>query len=751
MKNRIETSKKNNIWRIILILFVLVQPILDLSFVFNAKVPYLFSFSVSTIVRYLIISVVWFYLFLNKEKKYIKYLLAYLLYIFIHCLLLLTLKNDNYQISREFFYLLRFLVPLAVLYLSSKVVQRKKDFKVTLNCLIFIISGSIVALNLARYSLGSYTHQLTRYNIFDWFSLGSRLSFLDIATKGFFMFANQISAILFFLVILELKLFIAKDKMTKVEMISSVLLVLSMVMIGTKVALVGAIIFIFLAFFIITFCNLNKDKKMRKVIIIALVIAIIIGSIPFSPFLLRRKDSDFRQKQTLEQKEVTKVVKELDRSKNNKEELVALMSQKYRVFSIPSQIIEEAYPYKEHPLFWLKVFHLPYQERTNNRVLQVLIAESIRNDDKENNLDEKDRILREMIIFSFGLGVTVTNKTFSIEKDFVSQYYNFGVIGLIMIILPYLYIAYQMMIFIILGRDRKKKVGVLISLLSFGALASAAYFSGNVIDSVFVMIILAYFAGSEFKKIKNENIDNSEEYRAFFRKIYKSDFQSFVKKEIIKKKYSAKLIVTANPEILQKSLFNKKIRQMISNKKTIVVADGISIVKASHYLKYDVKERIAGIDLTKAALENANKNGLKLSVLGTSQDNLTDFSEYLTREYPGIKQVDLINGYVRDKDFAIEKIIKKKPDIILVALGSGAQELLLYRHLKDAKGCLMIGVGGTIDVLSGNKKRAPRVFIKLNLEWLYRILSEPKRLGRFLQYNLPFIFNVLSIKKRRKK
>ena len=87
------------------------------------------------------------------------------------------------------------------------------------------------------------------------------------------------------------------------------------------------------------------------------------------------------------------------------------------------------------------------------------------------------------------------------------------------------------------------------------------------------------------------------------------------------------------------------------------------------------------------------------------------------------------------------------PDIILVALGMPQQELLIYKHIKEFSKGIFIGVGGSFDVISGMKKRAPEFFVKLNLEWLYRIMSEPKRLKRFWDNNIKFLFVVQKEKK----
>ena len=114
----------------------------------------------------------------------------------------------------------------------------------------------------------------------------------------------------------------------------------------------------------------------------------------------------------------------------------------------------------------------------------------------------------------------------------------------------------------------------------------------------------------------------------------------------------------------------------------------------------------------------------------------------IKEKYPNLKIAGMTNGYVEDKDAVFKKIKKAKPDICLVALGIPAQEKLIYKHLDEFDKGIFVGVGGSLDVLSGTKKRAPKLFIKLNLEWLYRIAKEPKRLKRFWDNNVKFIFEV---------
>ena len=160
----------------------------------------------------------------------------------------------------------------------------------------------------------------------------------------------------------------------------------------------------------------------------------------------------------------------------------------------------------------------------------------------------------------------------------------------------------------------------------------------------------------------------------------------------------------------------------------------------------NIKERIAGIDIAKFLLEYANERKLKVYLFGSKEEVIEGMKNVIKKDYSSIKLVGATNGYVTDKDNEFKNIKKANPDIVMVALGIPAQEKLIYKHLDEFKKGVFIGVGGSFDVLSGTKKRAPKIFIKLNLEWLYRIMCEPKRLKRFWNSNVKFLFKVKKYK-----
>ena len=231
--------------------------------------------------------------------------------------------------------------------------------------------------------------------------------------------------------------------------------------------------------------------------------------------------------------------------------------------------------------------------------------------------------------------------------------------------------------------------------------------------------------------------------KELFDKLYNKSEESFY--EILEKNLSQNkktFIVTANPETFMMSEKDEEMRKLLLDNDTFLVPDGIGIVKAARMINYDVKERITGIDIANELLKLGNKQKKSIYLFGAKQEVIDSMEKVLKESYPNLNLVGMSNGYEKDKDKIFEKIVKTKPDIVLVALGIPLQEKLIYKHLDKFDKGIFVGVGGSFDVISGHKKRAPKIFIKLNLEWLYRILKEPKRLKRVYDSNVKFIFKV---------
>lgn len=201
-------------------------------------------------------------------------------------------------------------------------------------------------------------------------------------------------------------------------------------------------------------------------------------------------------------------------------------------------------------------------------------------------------------------------------------------------------------------------------------------------------------------------------------------------------------VVTANPEAFMFGEQDSEMHQLLTDEAVTVVADGIGIVKSAGMLGVQVAERIPGVDLSQALMRYGHEMKKKIFLLGAKQEVLDAMCTVLRETYPDLIVAGAINGYVPDKDAAFDEIVKAQPDIILVALGIPAQEKLIYKHLSRCNKGIFVGVGGSLDVLSGTKARAPEFFIRHNLEWLYRIVKEPKRIKRFYNSHVKFVFRV---------
>ena len=235
--------------------------------------------------------------------------------------------------------------------------------------------------------------------------------------------------------------------------------------------------------------------------------------------------------------------------------------------------------------------------------------------------------------------------------------------------------------------------------------------------------------------------------RKLFDKLYKKSAQSFY--EILSdnlKNNKKTFVVTANPETFMISEKNEDVRKMLLDKETVMVPDGIGVLKAGKKIGYNIEERITGIDIANELLKFGNEQKKSIYLFGSKQEVIDSMKIVIKEQYPNLKLVGTSNGYVTDKDKVFDEIVKLEPDIVLVALGIPLQEMLIYKHLNRFKKGIFVGIGGSFDVMSGMKKRAPKIFIKLHLEWLYRIMKEPKRFKRFYNSNVKFILEIRKYK-----
>ena len=190
--------------------------------------------------------------------------------------------------------------------------------------------------------------------------------------------------------------------------------------------------------------------------------------------------------------------------------------------------------------------------------------------------------------------------------------------------------------------------------------------------------------------------------------------------------------VTPNAEIAYEALKDEKLRALL-NEADLVLPDGAGVVLASKILKTPLKQKVAGVDFADGLLGLLAGSGKSVYLLGSKPGIAELAAEKMKQKHPGLIVCGMHDGYFQDEAPVIEAVNEAKPDVLFVCLGAPKQELFMKRHQKDLTCKLMIGLGGSLDSFAGTVKRAPKWMIAANLEWLYRLIKEPKRFGRMLR------------------
>lgn len=164
----------------------------------------------------------------------------------------------------------------------------------------------------------------------------------------------------------------------------------------------------------------------------------------------------------------------------------------------------------------------------------------------------------------------------------------------------------------------------------------------------------------------------------------------------------------------------------------LVNADGQAVVWASRMLGDPLPERVAGVDLMQELLGLAERKGYRVFFLGARQEVLATAVERIRERHPALQLAGARDGYFSDAEESAvcEQIRSSRADILFVAMSSPRKEYFLGEHGPALGAPFVMGVGGSIDVIAGVTRRAPASWQRLGLEWLYRLLQEPRRMFR---------------------
>lgn len=495
--------------RTVLFWFILIQPFLDLYWFYHGKLADMLPFTLPTIIRIAAVFVI-FCMFFSQKQNWQKlgqdkWLIVYLALLIVYSILhLIHVKNFNsinpsdygYSTVSEIFYLIRMAMPLLVIFFTKELNFTKDQFRYVIEGISGLFSFTIVISNLFVISLRSYETGPISANIFEWF-FNPNIGYSHMASKGFFNFANMVSAVLFMLVPLMLYFMFSHFNWKTVTL--NVVQALAMIELGTKVALIGLIggIIIGILLYVFHLFIVHDVKRSGKAILVALLIeAGTLAIIPFGPAIQRYNYEKYLAQQsdsslTEAKKELAAGLKKYPRGQKRKEFLTDFIGEHYQDYALNKKFVTKSYPYKYDPEFWLKIMNEPGTARMQNRHVEKAMLDQV----VKTNNNKMDKVL--------GISYTRQTNIFNLERDFSSQIYSLGWIGMLLFVGPYvaimLYAAFKWL------KYREKRTYLISSmLLSIAFMIFAAFMSGNVMDFLTASFILAFVEGSLLAQVNQK-------------------------------------------------------------------------------------------------------------------------------------------------------------------------------------------------------------------------------------------------------
>ncbi len=192
-------------------------------------------------------------------------------------------------------------------------------------------------------------------------------------------------------------------------------------------------------------------------------------------------------------------------------------------------------------------------------------------------------------------------------------------------------------------------------------------------------------------------------------------------------------VITANALMILAAQSNPELMDAFSAA-DLVVPDSAGVDWAARRLGRPLPQKVPGVELVEHLCRRATAKGWNVYFLGAAPGVAAQTSVELRRNNPGLRVSGAVSGYFSEQQEAdvIRNVVEASPDLLFVALNVPRQEIWLRANLPRLKAKVVIGVGGSFDVISGRLRRAPRWMQMAGLEWLYRLCQEPRRIGRML-------------------
>lgn len=207
-------------------------------------------------------------------------------------------------------------------------------------------------------------------------------------------------------------------------------------------------------------------------------------------------------------------------------------------------------------------------------------------------------------------------------------------------------------------------------------------------------------------------------------------------------------VVTPNPEIVEICRTDPAANAAVQGA-SLVLPDGIGVVKGAAMLGTPLKERVPGVEFAAALMGRLAQEGKSLFLLGAKPGVAEQAAARLQTQYPGLRIAGTHDGYFKEDAPVAEAIRKSGADVVFVCLGAPKQEKWMAANGASTGAHLLCGLGGCLDVFAGTVERAPKFWCDHGLEWFYRLCKDPKRIGRIMKLPL-FLVHVQQEKRARK-
>lgn len=197
-------------------------------------------------------------------------------------------------------------------------------------------------------------------------------------------------------------------------------------------------------------------------------------------------------------------------------------------------------------------------------------------------------------------------------------------------------------------------------------------------------------------------------------------------------------VVTPNPEFILAAETDEEFRRIL-NGADLVIPDGIGVIFSARLLGTPLKSRVPGIEFSAGMLAHMDKIGGRVFLLGAKPGVAELAAANMSKQYPNLTICGTHDGYFKEDAPVVQTIKEAQADLLFVCLGAPRQEKFMAQYGPELGVKLAMGLGGSLDVYAGTVERAPERWQKLNLEWAYRLMKEPKRIGRMARLPLVLV------------